>query len=89
MALIYTMISMFFGIGSVLLVYTFSTGANQTLASENVGELHLMSYFYNSALQNLNDEDIKLWLVLAYLLILFAGLISMVSYLNNSTYSSE
>lgn len=81
MALIFTIISMLFGTGSVLLVYTFSSGVNQTLETGNVEEIHLMSYFYNHALQNLEDEDVKLWLVLAYLLVLFAGLMSMVSYL--------
>lgn len=75
------MISMLFGTGSVLLVYTFSAGINRTFETGNMGELHLMTYFYNSALQNLDEDDVRLWLVLAYLLLLFAGLISMVSYL--------
>lgn len=74
----YTIVSILFGTGSVLLVYAFSAGVNQTLESGSMAELHLMSYVYNSALQNLDDSDVRLWLALAYLLMLFAGLISMV-----------
>lgn len=79
MALTYSIFNLIIGIGSVLLFYCFSNDMPVTLHNTTaIAEVHLLNIIYNSAVENV-DEDSRLWLSVAYLLFLFAGLLSMVT----------
>lgn len=81
----YMLINLTFGIVATLVIYSLLQykHVDTTLSDSSVAEVHLMTLIYDIALQS-DDSDMIPWAVVAYFMIFFAGLISMITIVNNT-----
>ncbi|KAJ8937841.1 hypothetical protein NQ318_022259 [Aromia moschata] len=77
-ALGYIMVNLLLGSGSIIIAHIMTGNVNATANEGDVAELHLMTLIYNTARSSTKD-DIKYWLILAYLVIALGGLVTMVT----------
>lgn len=84
-ALCYMLINLTFGILATLAIYSLLQykHVDSTLLDSSVAEVHLMTLIYDIALQS-DDSDMIPWAVVGYFMILMAGLISMITIVNNT-----
>lgn len=76
----YMLTNLLLGALAVFIFYTVSASVNPTPNYQNgtIYEIHLFTYIYDVALQSKSD-GIQMWAIVAYLMIVFAGFISVVS----------
>lgn len=73
------------GIGGTIFLCAFSSDLDLGVNPNASAETHLLSLVYNSAIKNVDEDNISAWAATLYLLFVFSGLISMVS--NNGRFS--
>ncbi|KAJ8971081.1 hypothetical protein NQ317_014754 [Molorchus minor] len=75
-ALGYILINIILGSGSIIISQIMTGKVKATPAEGDIAELHLITLIYDTARSSTKD-DIKCWIILAYLLVILAGFINM------------
>ncbi|XP_017786840.1 PREDICTED: sodium-dependent nutrient amino acid transporter 1 isoform X2 [Nicrophorus vespilloides] len=74
----YIFLNLVFGVLAVCLYYAVSHNIDPAPSNTTIFEIHLLTHIYDVVLQA-EDADMQIWSVVAYVTIVFAGFISMIT----------